>query len=83
MIDYTKIDAAILDAIKRNGPTKLAGIQTFIATSRGPVMQLIREAAPSNHELFRVIDRRLTSMKNAGKIEYKAIANGGPGWGMK
>ena len=83
MIDYTKIDAAILDAIKRNGPTKLAGIQTFTATFYGSVMPLIIEAAASPHELFRVIDRRLTSMKNAGKIEYKTAANGGPGWVMK
>lgn len=83
MIDYTKIDAAIMAAIKRNGPTKSGEIQTFIATFRSSVMPLIMEAAPSKRELFRVIDRRLTSLKKAGKIEYKTAANGGPGWVMK
>lgn len=83
MIDYTKIDAAILDAIKRNGPVKQVAIQEFIATFHRSVMPLILEAAPGWREGFRVIDRRLTSMKNAGKIEYKTAANGGPGWVMK
>ena len=63
MKDYSKLDKAVLTAIKN-------GRNTFASINNGKIAAMCDELRTHRSDGFRVLDRRLQALKNAGKISY-------------
>lgn len=79
-LDYSKLDAALLEVIRRSQPITFSGLY------HGRILSLASElAAQSNREAkeahqridtWRMVDRRLQALRKAGRIKHSRNPEG-------
>jgi len=70
-IDYSKLDASILEVIQRLSPAQFFQIEASLFKETGEFKaQLDAKPGAIPADQFRIIDRRLKALKKAGKITF-------------
>jgi len=70
-IDYSKIDASILEVVQKLSPAQFFQIAASLFKETGELKaQLDARPGAIPVDQFRILDRRLTALKKAGKITF-------------
>lgn len=73
--DYSRVDAALLDTIDKEGPVMFAGLfgnDSEVARECRALASEPSERAPG----WRIADRRLIALRKAGRIRYQRKPEG-------